>query len=202
MTLLSIWSEVQMNCICSSACHCHPIISCFIKMADCFNASLPRCPGKEVIKQVSVLYGTMQKSAVKSYKRDCGSTWQLPKVMRTTSTPSWTTTVCSLSGLGLRHFNGPTTIQPTTICCSSSRGLFNSFAIAPTSLTLTLRRPTRSCSFRTSTSRATAFYGIKPLISSCWTVYTFTITKLRCSLHVEFSNADTETATQLTTPDT
>jgi len=79
MTLLSIWSEVQMNCICSSACHCHPIISCFIKMADCFNASLPRCPGKEVIKQVSVLYGTMQKSAVKSYKRDCGSTYNCPK---------------------------------------------------------------------------------------------------------------------------
>ena len=29
---LSVWSEVQMTCIWSSWCHCHPIISCFIKI--------------------------------------------------------------------------------------------------------------------------------------------------------------------------
>ena len=29
---LSVWSEVQMICIWSSWCHCHPIISCFIKI--------------------------------------------------------------------------------------------------------------------------------------------------------------------------
>ena len=29
---LSVWSKVQLICICSSCCHCHLIISCFIKM--------------------------------------------------------------------------------------------------------------------------------------------------------------------------
>jgi len=29
---LSVWSEVQMICIWSSWCQCHPIISCFIKI--------------------------------------------------------------------------------------------------------------------------------------------------------------------------
>jgi len=29
---LSVWSEVQMICIWSSWCHCHPVISCFIKI--------------------------------------------------------------------------------------------------------------------------------------------------------------------------
>jgi len=29
---LSVWSEVEMICIWSSWCHCHPIISCFIKI--------------------------------------------------------------------------------------------------------------------------------------------------------------------------
>jgi len=29
---LSVWREVQMICIWSSWCHCHPIIYCFIKI--------------------------------------------------------------------------------------------------------------------------------------------------------------------------
>jgi len=29
---LSVWSEVQMICIWSTWCHCHPIISCFSKI--------------------------------------------------------------------------------------------------------------------------------------------------------------------------
>jgi len=29
---LSVFRKVQMICICSSWCHCHPIISCFIKI--------------------------------------------------------------------------------------------------------------------------------------------------------------------------
>jgi len=29
---LSVWSEVQMICILSCCCHCHPVISCFIKI--------------------------------------------------------------------------------------------------------------------------------------------------------------------------
>jgi len=31
---LSVWSEVQMICIWSSWCHCHPIISCFIRIQN------------------------------------------------------------------------------------------------------------------------------------------------------------------------
>jgi len=31
---LPVWSEVQMICIWSSSCHCHPIISCFIKIRN------------------------------------------------------------------------------------------------------------------------------------------------------------------------
>jgi len=31
---LSVWSVVQMICIRSSSCHCHPIISCFIKIQN------------------------------------------------------------------------------------------------------------------------------------------------------------------------
>jgi len=34
LTWLTVWSEVQMICICSSWCHCHPIISCFIKVQN------------------------------------------------------------------------------------------------------------------------------------------------------------------------
>jgi len=29
---LSVWSKVQMICIWNSWCHCHPVISCFIKI--------------------------------------------------------------------------------------------------------------------------------------------------------------------------
>jgi len=31
---LSVWSEVQMMCIWSSWCHCHPIISCSSKIQN------------------------------------------------------------------------------------------------------------------------------------------------------------------------
>ena len=31
---LSVWSEVQMICIWSSWCHCHPVISCFSKIQN------------------------------------------------------------------------------------------------------------------------------------------------------------------------
>ena len=31
---VSVWSEVQMICIWSSWCHCHPIISCFSKIQN------------------------------------------------------------------------------------------------------------------------------------------------------------------------
>jgi len=34
MAWLSVWSEVQMICIWSSWCHCHPIISCSNKIQN------------------------------------------------------------------------------------------------------------------------------------------------------------------------
>jgi len=42
---LSVWSEVQMICISSSWCHCHPIISCFIKIQIDLTFLLPAYPG-------------------------------------------------------------------------------------------------------------------------------------------------------------
>jgi len=47
---LSVWSEVQLLCIWSSWCHCHPVISCFIKIRICLTflvPAYPGCPGKE-----------------------------------------------------------------------------------------------------------------------------------------------------------
>jgi len=52
---LSVWSEVRIICIWSSWCHCHPIISCFIRIQNGSAFLVPAyssCPGKEVIKWV------------------------------------------------------------------------------------------------------------------------------------------------------
>ena len=54
---LSVWSEVQMICIWSSWCHCHPVISCFIKIQTglaFLMLAYPGCPGKETFKWMSV----------------------------------------------------------------------------------------------------------------------------------------------------
>jgi len=54
---LFVRSEVWMICIWSSWCHCHPIISCFIKMQIALIflvPAYPDCHGKEAIKRVSV----------------------------------------------------------------------------------------------------------------------------------------------------
>ena len=55
---LSVWSKLQVICEWSSWCHCHPIISCFIKIQIGLTFLIPAypgCPGKEAIKRVSVL---------------------------------------------------------------------------------------------------------------------------------------------------
>jgi len=52
---LSIGSEMQMICMWFSQCHCHPIISCFLKIQNGFTflvPAYPGCPGKEAVKQV------------------------------------------------------------------------------------------------------------------------------------------------------
>ena len=56
---LSVWSEVKMICTWSTWCHCHPIISYFIEIQNSFTFLVPvypGCPGKETIKQVSILW--------------------------------------------------------------------------------------------------------------------------------------------------
>jgi len=55
---LSVWSKVKMICIWPSWCHCHTIISCFIKIQIgliFLVPAYPGCPGKEAIKRASVL---------------------------------------------------------------------------------------------------------------------------------------------------
>jgi len=52
-------SKVQMICVWSNWCHCHPINSCFIKIQNGLTFLLPAypgCLGKEAVKQVSVYY--------------------------------------------------------------------------------------------------------------------------------------------------
>jgi len=54
---LSVWSKVQMICIWSSWCHCHPIISSFIKIQIGLTFLTPTyrgCTGKEAVKRVSI----------------------------------------------------------------------------------------------------------------------------------------------------
>jgi len=53
---LSVWSEVQMIWRWSSWCHCHPIMSCFIKIQHgliFLVPAYPGCPGKEADKWMS-----------------------------------------------------------------------------------------------------------------------------------------------------
>jgi len=51
---LPAWSEVQMVCIWSSWCHCHPIISCFIKIQ---NGLTFLVPAYRVVLKNSLLNG-------------------------------------------------------------------------------------------------------------------------------------------------
>jgi len=47
---LSVWREVQMICIWSNWCHCHPIICCFIKIQNDWTFlvhAYPGCPGQK-----------------------------------------------------------------------------------------------------------------------------------------------------------
>jgi len=48
MKWLSVWSKVQMICMWSSWCHCHPIISCFIKILIEAIKRLSVCPSFQI----------------------------------------------------------------------------------------------------------------------------------------------------------
>jgi len=57
---LSVWSKLQMICIRSSWCHCHPIISCFIKIQNGSAFLVPTYPGCPATKLVLwVLQGSV-----------------------------------------------------------------------------------------------------------------------------------------------
>ena len=61
---LSVWSDVHLISIWSSRCHYHPIISCFIKIQNCFTflvSAYPGCAGKVAIKWVSLCLLLVQK---------------------------------------------------------------------------------------------------------------------------------------------
>jgi len=42
---LSVWSEVQMICIRFIWCHCHPIVSCLVKIQTGLTFLAPAYPG-------------------------------------------------------------------------------------------------------------------------------------------------------------
>jgi len=53
-----VWNEMQMICIWSICCHCHPIISCFIKIQIGLTflvPAYPGCPGKEAVRRLLFL---------------------------------------------------------------------------------------------------------------------------------------------------
>jgi len=53
---LSVCSKVHMICLWSSRYHCHPIISCFIKIQNGLTflvPAYPGCHGKQTVKRVS-----------------------------------------------------------------------------------------------------------------------------------------------------
>jgi len=57
--VLADWCEVQMICISSSWCHCHPIISCFIEIPIGLTflvPAYPNCPRIEAVKRESVWF--------------------------------------------------------------------------------------------------------------------------------------------------
>jgi len=57
MAWLSVWSEIQL------IYHCHPIISCFIKIQNDLTFLVPAyagCPRKEAIKLASVCLKKLQ----------------------------------------------------------------------------------------------------------------------------------------------
>jgi len=69
---LSVWSEVQIICVWSSWCHCHPIISCFSKIQN----GLPFwCRLNQVVLEKRPLNGwsTSSSSSLCLF----GSVWQL-----------------------------------------------------------------------------------------------------------------------------
>jgi len=68
------WHQSAMICIWSSWCHCHSIISCFIKIQTdliFLVSAYPGCPGKRAVKWLSVYYDTsLQRSYILAHMDD------------------------------------------------------------------------------------------------------------------------------------
>ena len=62
-----VWSKVQMICIWPSWCHCHSIVSCFIKIQHGFTCLVPAysgCPGKRLLNGCSSSSSLLKSGAV------------------------------------------------------------------------------------------------------------------------------------------
>jgi len=71
---LSVFSEVQMICIWSSWCHCHPIICCFIKIQIGLTylvMAYPVCRAKQAVKRVYITTYAVYRNVVNQCER-CG----------------------------------------------------------------------------------------------------------------------------------
>jgi len=72
-TVVAVWSEAQMICIWSCWCHCHLIVSYFIKVQSSLIflvPAYPGCPGKKAVKWVSVCLVIQQFSPEHTCKQD------------------------------------------------------------------------------------------------------------------------------------
>jgi len=73
--------EVQIICVLSSWCHCHAIISCFIKIQiglTFLELVYPGCPEKEAVKNRCFFLGPMMCQLKIINKLECGP---MPNVM-------------------------------------------------------------------------------------------------------------------------
>ena len=64
---LSVWSEVQIVCILSSRCHCHPKTPSSLasfKSRLVLPLAYPGCTGKEIVKRVLLLLHTVENATV------------------------------------------------------------------------------------------------------------------------------------------
>jgi len=143
---LSVWSKLQMICIWSSWCQCHPIISSFIKIQTGLTflvPAYPSCRGKEAIKRVSLrAYPCVDKTETvcRSLMRPrCWSWWRCycPSLMKTDRNVScrrrrrrrlsWniSSVHCSLACLPGVNNTSPTTLPTMSLVSSSKQSLFD-----------------------------------------------------------------------------
>ena len=68
---LTVWSEVQMICIWSSWCHCHPVISCCIKIQIGLTFLVSACRLTQVVLEKRLLNRCLSVSLLLNYELHC-----------------------------------------------------------------------------------------------------------------------------------